>query len=56
MKKNKTKRLVRKISKLQGSLDAALGIPAKSNNRAYVNGYGKIYAQGEAESARTAEF
>jgi hypothetical protein len=57
MSKLKQKRLTRRIAKLEGERDAALGLPAKTNApRSYGVGYGRIYAQGEVQSARTAEF
>jgi hypothetical protein len=57
MNKNKTKRLTRRIAKLEGERDAALGLPAKTNApRSYDQGYGRIYEHGEVQSARTVEF
>jgi hypothetical protein len=57
MSKLKQKRLTRRIAKLEGERDAALGRQAKANApRSYDQGYAQIYAQGEVQSARTAEF
>lgn len=57
MSKLKQKRLTRRIAKLEGERDAALGRQAKINApRSYVLGYGRIYAQGEVMSAKAAEF
>lgn len=56
MSKLKHKRLTRRIAKLEGERDAALGRQAKSSSKAYEKGYARIYEQGEVQSARTAEF
>lgn len=57
MSTRKQKRLYRRIAKLEGERDAALGKPARMNAPiSYVQGYGSIYQQGEMEQARTVGF